>query len=160
AVGSAAIPGLCNDGFFPERGKDPPLVYERQVLRGNVDALRDEGVAARNRLRRRRVLPGLLRNGLLVDPNQRLAVRAIENINPARFVWFACSLPESSVDHDIEQNDRAWPVVIPQVMVDLLEVPFVFSGPGIDGDHRRREQVVAFAYPAVKIRSGIACGEV
>ena len=37
------------------------------------------------------------------------------------------------------------PVRLNQVVVNLLEVPAVFSRRRVDGDHRRREQVVAGA---------------
>src|SRR6266542_3837174 len=50
-----------------------------------------------------------IKKRLLVDANQKLAVSGDENVNPACFVWFACSLPESFFDHDIEQNDHACP---------------------------------------------------
>ena len=46
--------------------------------------LRHDGVAARERLRRGRRLPRLLRHGPLVDADDRLAGLAIEDVRPAR----------------------------------------------------------------------------
>src|SRR5262249_12001247 len=65
-----------------------------------------------------------------------------------------------AVDHGVEQHHRARRVVVPDVVVDLLEVPDVFAGLRLQRDHRRAEQIVALAHRAVVVGSAVARREV
>ena len=119
-----------------------------------------ERVAARDRLRPRRGLSRLLRHRLLVDADERLAVRAVEDVDPARLVRLRGGLAEAAVDRHVEQHHGTRTVVVPEVVMNLLKVPAILAGGRVDGHHRRREQVVARANPAVEVGPRIAGGEV
>src|SRR5207247_7859848 len=55
-----------------ERREDAAVIHERAAFRRDLDQLRDDGVAAREGLRRRGCLLRLLRHRPLVDADQRL----------------------------------------------------------------------------------------
>ncbi len=151
-VRAAAEGGL--DGhlaFRPKRREDLAAVDEREAFGRDRERLRHERVAARVRLRRRRRLPRLLRHGAFVDADERHAVRAIEDVDPARLARLREAFAQRSVQLEIEQHDGARAVVIPDVVVDLLKVPAVFTGARVERDDRRREQVVAGAHAAVVV---------
>src|SRR5437667_297910 len=129
---------------------------------------RDRRAAATPDAVRRLVLPGD-RVRLAVDrgeraahlgADRRLAVRAIQDVDPAGPAGLGDALARLAVDHGIEEHDRAGRVVVPDVVVDLLEVPDVLAGLRLQRDHRRAEQVVALAHRAVVIRPAVAGREV
>src|SRR5262249_41003838 len=95
-----------------------------------------ECVADREWLRFCRLLPRLLRHRLFLDADQRLAVGAVEDIDPAGLTRLGDTLSRLAIDHRVEQDDRAHRIIVPEVMVDLLEMPDIFSGLGLERDDR------------------------
>src|SRR5438132_12134783 len=79
-VRAAQARGLHDHRVFPEDLEDAagPL-----VARHRLGTLRHGRVALRVRLRLRRLLPRLLRHRPLLDADQRCAVRAIQDVDPA-----------------------------------------------------------------------------
>src|SRR5439155_12233019 len=80
-------------------------------------------VAQGDRLRLGRLLSRLLRHRALFDPDQGLAVRAVQDVHPAGAAGFGDSLARLAVDDGVEDDERARGIVIPDVVMDLLEVP-------------------------------------
>ena len=78
--------------FLPKRREDAPAVDELEALGHDVDFLRHNGVAEWIRLRRGGRLAWLLRYGTFLDADQRLAVRAIQDIREARLSHFRDAL--------------------------------------------------------------------
>ncbi len=64
-----------------------------------------------------------------------------------------------SVFVDVEQNGRRGYVVIPQIVMDSLEIPDALARVGTQRHQRIREKVVAQALSAIEIRAGAADGE-
>src|SRR5205085_253498 len=69
-------------------------------------------------------------------------------------------LARLAIDDGVEEQGRARRVVVPDVVVNFLEMPGVFAGLSVQGDDGSAEEVVAFAHRAVVIRSAIADREV
>src|SRR5437016_1472103 len=76
---------------------------------------------------------------LLGDPVERLSGLAVEQVLPAGLAGFAESLHELPVHRGVEEDDRAGRVVVPDVVVDLLEVPAVLARCRVDRDDRAGE---------------------
>ena len=108
----------------------------------------------------RRLLARLLGHRALLDANQRLTVRAVEDIQPACMAGFGDALARLAIDHRVEEDHRARGIIVPEIMVYLLEVPDVLAGLGLQGDHRGTEQVVTLAHRPVMIRTTVARDEV
>src|SRR5690606_6909987 len=144
----------------PERREDAAAVHERDALGGDRHRLRDERIADGVGLGRRSRLSGLLRHRSLLDADERRAVGAVEDVDPAGLARLREALAHHAVDFDVEQHDGARAVVVPDIVMHLLEVPAVFAGLRIDGDDRRGEEVVAGADRAVVVGTGIAGREV
>jgi hypothetical protein len=125
-----------------------------------LDQLRHHGIAARERLRCRGLLPRLLRDRPLVDADERLAGLAIEDVRPPGLPDFSDRLPRAATDVHVHQDDGIDRVVVPDVVVHLLKVPLVLSGLHLDGDHRDGVEVIAGAHGAVVIGTGVAGGEI
>ena len=130
-------------------------LHPRDLLRGRR-RVRDELAVPRERLRLRGLLFLVLRDGLLVDPVERLPGRAVEEVQPARLPGRADPLHRVAVVLDVEQDRRSRRVVVPDVVVDLLEAPFDLPGVLVDRDDRRRVEVVALAVAAEPVVAGIA----
>ena len=114
----------------------------------------------RVRLRRGRRLARLLRHGALLDADQRLAGLSVEDVGPARLADLRKPFAHRAADAHVEQHDGIRRVVIPEVVMNLLEVPAVLAGASLDRNDRRREQVVAGAHGAVEIGARIAGREI
>ena len=87
-------------------------------------ALRGERITRRGRLRRPGVLLLVLRDLLLGDADERLPRVAVEQVYPARSCTprpRPCATTPPIVD--VEHHRRRRAVVVPDVMVDHLEVP-------------------------------------
>src|SRR5262249_30114730 len=108
-------------------------------------ALIDEGIAGRVRLGRRGLLARLLVDRFFVDADEWLAIASIEQIAPAGLGALEQALARLTVVGLIEHPRRARRVEVPDVGVDLLEVPLVLAGLVVEGDDRAGEQVVALA---------------
>src|SRR6267143_1809771 len=156
-VRSAQARRLHDHRVFPEDLEDASGLL---VARHRLGTLRHGRVALRVRLRLRRLLPRLLRHRPLLDADQRCAVRAIQDVDPAGPARFGDALAGPAVDHGIEEHDRTGRVVVPDVVMDLLEVPHVLAGLRLQRDHRRAVQVVAFPHRPVVIGPAVAGREV
>ncbi len=107
-----------------------------------------------------RCLPRLLRDGLLVDADERLAGLTIEDVRPAGLSHFDDRLSRATCKVHVHEDDWIDRVVVPDVVMHLLKVPAILAGGELDGEHRRRIQVVAGAEGAVVVRRGIAGREI
>ena len=93
--------------------------------------MRHRRVADRIRLGFGCFLPRLLRHRAFLDTDQRFAVGAVEDVDPAGAPRFGYPLARLTVDHRVEQYHRTRRVVVPDVVMDLLEMPDVFAGLGL-----------------------------
>src|SRR5215207_2805563 len=134
------------------------LLDRRDVVVG--DLMGEEGRVAGDRLRLRCRLARELRHRLLLDRQQRLARLPVEEVEPAGLRCLGNPLVLLAVDLDVEEDDRAGRVVVPDVVVHLLEVPAVLTGLRVDRDNRGGEEVVAPPPAAVQVGGGVAGGEV
>ena len=159
-VHSAADRRLQRDRLVgPERREDLAAVHELEPFGRDLDRMRHERVAARVGLRCGGRLARLLRHGLLVDADERLAGRAVEDVDPTRLARLGDSFARNAVVLQIEQHDGARAVVVPDVVMHLLEVPAVFPGLRLDRDDRCRVQVVALAHGTVVVGARVAGGK-
>ena len=131
------------------------------VLRSDADPRhrrRREG----NRLGRRVLLAGDVAGGHrpLLDAVDGLARLAVQDEHPARLADLREGGNALAVPLDLEQAGRRRQVVVPQLVVDVLEVPRQLAGRDVEGDGRVREEVVAGAVAAVEVRAGAADGHV
>src|SRR5581483_7055630 len=131
-----------------------------RAIRDEVDLLRDDAVTDWIRLRGRRRLARLLRHGSLLDTDQRLAGHAVEDVGPPGLGDLNESLHRLAVDLRVEQYDRIRGVIVPDVVMNLLEVPTVLARLGLDREDRHREQIVARSHVAVQIGRGITGREI
>src|SRR5688572_1377935 len=159
-IRAARAERLHDDGLVPERREDAAVVDELETLGLDVDLVRDDLVAARDRLRRGRRLARLLRHRHLVDADERLAGLAIEDVDVARLADLDDALARPAVVHRVEQHHGIRRVVVPQSVMHLLEVPAIFPRLRLDRDHGDAEQVVAGPHRAVQIGAGVARREV
>src|SRR6202044_1163737 len=65
-----------------------------------------------------------------------------------------------TVDGCIEQDDRARGVEVPDIVVNLLEVPGVFACLDLQRDHRGAIQIVALTHRTIVVRAAIADREI
>ena len=125
-----------------------------RVQPGGGDCVGHERAAIGERLRRRRVLlrPAALRDRLLGDAVERLAGLAVEQVIPASLAWLAQPVHELAVHRGVEEHDRAGRVVVPDVVVNFLEVPAVRAGLRVDRHDRAGEEVVTGSIGAAEVR--------
>ena len=160
-IGSAPNAGLHDRRVLAdERREDAAVVDELEALGRDLDMLRHDGVAARERLRRGRRLQRLLRHGPLVDADDRLTRLAVEDVRPARLADLDDRFARAPADVQIHEHDGIARVVVPDVVMHLLEVPTVFPGRELDRDDRHRIEVVAGAHGAVVVGARVARREV
>ena len=108
----------------------------------------------RKRLRGRQHLALEVGVGLhrtLFDRPHRLAGGAIEDVGEALLADLRERLDRAAVDLDVDESRRGGEVVVPDAVVDRLEVPDPLSRLGVDGDDALGEQVVAEAVAAVVV---------
>src|SRR5439155_24061388 len=134
----------------------------RRVLRrrgqasvvGLDERQRSERLDGGIRLRRRGMLEGRsLRDGQLGDREYRRAGGPVEDVVLPVFAAVA-----ERVGAEEERGLRA--VVVPDVVVDLLEVPDRLAVLQLESDERGGEDVVADAVLAEDVRSGVAGDEI
>src|SRR6185437_4583847 len=126
----------------PERLEDAA----GQISLDRLAALGAECIADRAGLCRGRCLPRLLLDWLLLDADQRLAVGAIQEIAPAGLAALIDALTRLSVELRVEQHDRTRGIVVPDVVMDFLEMPAVLAGLVVDRHNRRGEQIVSWTH--------------
>ena len=83
-------------------------------------------------------------------------VRAVEDVVHAGLAAVDDDLALPAVDQEVGEDRRHDAVVVPDVVVDRLEVPAPLAGLGVDGDEAVGEEVVAAAGGAVSARVGVA----
>jgi len=143
-----------------ERREDTTLIDEGMILRRNGDRLGHQRIAYGHGLGRRGRLQRLLHDRAFVDADERLAVRAIEDVDPTRFARLREALAKRASVLRLEQDDWIRCVVIPEVMVNLLEVPPVSPRGHVQRNDGCREQIVAGSCRTPEARPRIARGEV
>ena len=132
----------------------------RLDLRGVVDEivflqplLRVRSGLRRYRLRRRCLLAwhvALQHLGLRHRPDWRPG-RAIEGVDPALLRRRRQHLPPLSVHRDVEQVGRHRRVVVPDVVMDHLEVPTLLAGLHVERHDAVAVEVVTVPMPAVLV---------
>src|SRR5207253_7477305 len=83
-------------------------------------------------------------------PN-RLARHAVEHVDESLLARLRDDVDVATVMPEGEQLRRLREVVIPQIVMDGLEVPQPLARPRIEGDDAVAEQVVADAVAAVEV---------
>ncbi len=159
--GRPSVP--CNDGGVNKRSQPVFLHFGlrfglqlRRKIEGVVKrhALRAEcGRLGRKRLRRRRLLSGNIARGhrALLDRPHRLACNAIEHECEAFLGELHDGVDLFSVDRDGRQHRRRRQIVIPQAVMNDLEVPFARAGIGVQAHQRFAEQIVTGTIAAIEI---------
>ena len=97
-------------------------------------ALRSRGIANRDGLCGRRLLPRLLRNCFFLDRRQWLAGCAIQDIDPSLLGMCRQSFAHPATVHLIEQDHGSGHVEVPKIVMNRLIVPAVFTGQCIQGN--------------------------
>ena len=129
-------------------------------LRREVDQIaRAEALALEGRrpagegLRRRRPLAddAGLGHFALQDRPHRFAGAGMEDVEEALLGELHRRPDRASLDLDVADDGRSRQVVVPQAMVDHLEVPAALPGLAVDRDQRLGVEVVAQAVPAVPV---------
>src|SRR5207244_12472627 len=100
-------------------------------------------------LRLGRLLPRLLRHGALLDADQGFAVRAVQDVDPARGSGFGNALAPLAVYYRVEEYHWARGIIVPDVVVNLLKVPHILAGLRFQGDPRAAKRVIARAHVPV-----------
>ena len=156
-LGAAICAGAHENRRGLERCKD-----RRGWVVADVDRarLRNERIANRVRLRRRRILFGDLRHQLFVDADEWRAALPIEQVHPASLASLSETFDGLAIHLHVEQHIRTDDVVVPDVVVDLLEVPLAGAGLGIQRHDGLSEQVVTRARTAIQVRRRVANGHV
>ena len=103
----------------------------------------------RDRLRWKRPLAQdvALGHRTLFDSENRPASLTIQDVEVARLRCESKRRNPASVLHDVEQSGRRWWIVIPQIVMDRLEVPFILSSLNIDRHDRVSEGFAPFRSP-------------
>ena len=140
----------------PLRALRDPVLPHRPVL-GREDVrvdlvlgerlLRKRRRIGRERLRRPRLLAGNVarRDGPLLDRPDRLAGHAIEDVEESGLARLRDDVDELPVVPDGRQLRRGGVVVVPEIVVDHLEMPEALARARVERDERGAEQVRADA---------------
>ena len=125
-------------------------------VRAGVNALTIRGPSfCWKRLRRRRLLARhvRLRHRPLFDRKDRLAGRAIEQVEHRLLAHRRDRLHRPAVDGEVDEHRRRGDVHVPDRMVHELEMPLPLAGLVVDRDDALGEQVVAGTEAAVEVRA-------
>ena len=111
------------------------------------------GRLGRERLGRRQHLAGhgALRHRAVLDGPDGLAGDTVEDVGERGLRDLGQRLDGLAVDHDVHDVRRRADVVVPDAVVDGLEVPDAFAGFDVQADDALREQVVANTVAAVVV---------
>ena len=125
------------------------VVRRHQVFRPVADPA--QGRCARNRLRRVSLLAWHLarRHRPLLDLDHRFARIPVQDEEIAGLRRHGERVDRLAVALDVEEHRRRRRIVVPEIVVDGLEVPAVRAGADIDRDDRVGEQVGARPVAAV-----------
>ena len=122
----------------------------RRRERREVDGI---GLCRREPLARHPALAGYRP---LLDREQGLAGHPVEGEHSRHLGDLDRRLAHAAIDRDIGQDRRGRQIVVPQVVVDRLIVPDLFTGLGVQGDQGVGVQVIPEARPAVVVVIGRA----
>ena len=98
----------------------------------------------------------------LLDRPHGFSRLAVEDVEERLLARQHRRLHRALADHDVAQHGRRGEVVVPEAVVNGLEVPAAFARLAVDRDQALREQVVAAAVAAVPVvgrRAGRQVGE-
>ena len=127
-IGAALPAGLDQQRRLPKRGKDAAGVVDSRAAAwrrcGTVLSPTGKGWVFAVFWR------GSCGTGFFLDADQRFAVGAVEDIDPAGAPGLGDALARLAVDDRVEQHDRARRVIVPDVVVHFLEMPDIFAGLG------------------------------
>src|SRR5215472_2038470 len=101
-----------------------------------------------------------LRNRLLDDRPNGLAGRAVEHIEKAVFAGLGHDIYVLPVLLDGGELRRSSLIVVPEIMVNHLEMPNALAGARVEREDTIAEQVVTLAIGAIEIVCGRAGGEI
>ena len=96
-----------------------------------------------------------LRNRALFDADQWLSGDPVKDIHPARLARLCKSFSQNTLILQVEQDNRIRRIEIPDVVVNLLEVPAVLTRIGVKSNNRGCEQIVTGPDCAVVVRPRI-----
>ena len=142
----------------PEARSD--LLRLGQKLRREVDqvVLADALAIERRRLRRKRLgrrrpFAGHVRfrHRALLDRPHFFPGHPIEDVGERLLRYLRQRLDLAAVHRDVDELRRGRKVVVPQPVMDGLEVPHPLAGVGVEADDALREQVVAEPVAAVEV---------
>ena len=116
----------------------------------------------RKRLRRRIPLAGhvALRHGALLDRPHRLARLAVQHVDEGLLRHLREGFDTATVDRDVGEHRRRRQVVVPDAVMQRLEVPHAFAGRRVERDDRLGVQVVAGPRAAVVVAGRLLGGQV
>ena len=136
------------DRLLAQRGREVDQVVRHVQRRARVGWR-----LGRERLRRARLLARHvgLRNRTLFDRPHRLPGRPIEHPEEALLARHGDRLDRAAVHGDVREHGRRRHVVVPERVMDELEVPLPLAGPQIDGNEAFGKQVVAGTVAAVEV---------
>ena len=95
---------------------------------------------------------------LLRDRPDRLAGDAVEDIEHTHLAGVRDRLDRLAVDSDVHQQRRRRHVIVPDLVMDELEVPFRLAGVEIDGHQAVAVETGAGALAAIEIEVGDSTG--
>ena len=97
-------------------------------------------------------------DGAFFNWPDRLSVDTIEGINKSLLTYLCQCLDRYAIYNDIKQVRGGRKIVIPQTMVNGLEVPDFLASTDVDCDDGFGEQIITRAMSAIVIISGSAGG--
>src|SRR5262249_43382026 len=92
-----------------------------------------------------------LRDRAFLDAEDRHAGCAIEDVHEPRFRRQRKRRNRAAVPREVEESGRRRWIMIPEIVMNRLEVPAVPAGQRVDGEDGVAVQVRAFAIAAVKV---------
>jgi hypothetical protein len=101
-----------------------------------------------------------LRYRSLDDRPDRLAALAVEDVGEPLLAHLDDGLDRAAGDAEIDQHRRRRQVVVPDAVVDHLEMPRPLSGARVEGDQALGKEVVAGSVPAIEVVGRRAEGEI
>jgi hypothetical protein len=139
-----------------QKAEDGAVIDQLITLRRDIQGLGYEGIANGIGLGGCCCLARLLGHRPLLYAYQGLAVGAVEDIQPSGLARLGQSLARHAVIIQIKQDHRVGRIEVPDVVMNLLEVPAVLTGVDIQRHDGRSKQVIPGAHRAVVVGPGIA----
>ena len=141
-----AFDGL--EGHGPNLGREVDQVVDHQPLIVEGGGLRGEGLGRGGHFARH---VRLRRHRTLFDGPDGLARHPVERVDETLLAHLRDGLDGAAVDGHVQQVGVGREVVVPQAVMDGLEVPHALPGLDVHRDQRLRKEVVAEAVDAVVV---------